>query len=316
MITQDSFGRTIKYLRLSVTDRCNYRCIYCMPPTGIRKKEHGDILSIEEMTEIVRAAHTLGIRKIRLTGGEPLVRKGIITLCKNIKAIDSGFELGVTTNGSLLAPMAKELKAAGVDRLNISLDSLDPYTFKTVTRVGDPQDVLNGIEAAQQAGFTNIKINTVLLAGINDSEIIDFIRLTRDHPIHVRFIELMPLGVAKGWDSSRFITTAAVEPYLRNAELLKIDGVARVYGINGHKGTIGLICPMSNSFCPSCNKIRVTADGRLKPCLHSDQEIDLRGLRGEKLVEAIRGGIRQKPERHCFGSSDYLTQRYMNEIGG
>ena len=316
MIMQDSFGRTIQYLRLSVTDLCNYRCIYCMPQEGVCKKHHADMLTIEEMTEIVRAAHALGINKVRLTGGEPLVRKGLITLCRNIKAIDSAIELGITTNGSLLSPIAKELKAAGVDRLNISLDSLDPETFNKITRGGDPQEVLSGIKAAQDAGFDNIKINTVLLKGFNDGELYDFIELTKDNAIHARFIELMPLGVAREWDSNRFMTTATIERMLQNAKLLKIDGVARVYRLPDHKGTIGLICPMSHSFCPSCNKIRVTADGKLKPCLHSDQEFDLRGLHGKELEEAIQYGILQKPLRHQFGSVGASTARYMNEIGG
>ncbi|MBQ3266035.1 MAG: GTP 3',8-cyclase MoaA [Ruminococcus sp.] len=313
---KDSYGRKIQYLRLSVTDLCNYRCIYCMPESGVIKKRHGDMLSIEEMTGIVRAAHRLGVNKVRLTGGEPLVRRGIVSLCRNIKAIDNAIELGITTNGSLLAPMAGILKEARVDRLNISLDSLNPDTFSKITRGGDVRDVADGIKAAQNAGFDNIKINCVLLNGINDKELFEMISLTREHPVHVRFIELMPLGVAKEWDSSRFMTTASAEKYLQNAELLRIDGVARVYGFPGYKGTIGLICPMSHSFCPSCNKIRVTADGKLKPCLHSDQEIDLKGLSGEKLEQAIRDGIMQKPESHRFGLAGSATGRNMNEIGG
>ncbi|MBQ4239321.1 MAG: GTP 3',8-cyclase MoaA [Ruminococcus sp.] len=312
----DSYGRKIQYLRLSVTDLCNYRCIYCMPETGVHKKDHSEILSIEEMTEIVRAAYALDIRKVRLTGGEPLVRKGILTLCRNIKEIDNAIELGVTTNGSLLPAMTKELKAAGVDRLNISLDSLNPETFSKITRGGNVQNVLNGIKSAQDAGFENIKINTVLMNGINDKDIFDLIQLTRDNHIHVRFIELMPLGVAKYWNSNRFMTTKAVEGYLHNAELLRIDGVARVYRIAGYKGTIGLICPMSDSFCPSCNKIRVTADGKLKPCLHSQQEIELKGLHGKELEKAITDGILQKPQSHRFGTVGSATERFMNEIGG
>lgn len=312
----DSYGRKIQYLRLSVTDLCNYRCIYCMPETGVHKKDHSEILSIEEMTEIVRAAYALDIRKVRLTGGEPLVRKGILTLCRNIKEIDNAIELGITTNGSLLSAMTKELKAAGVDRLNISLDSLNPETFSQITRGGNVQNVLNGIKLAQDAGFENIKINTVLMNGINDKDIFDLIRLTRDNQIHVRFIELMPLGVAKYWNSNRFMTTKAVEGYLHNAELLRIDGVARVYRIAGYKGTIGLICPMSDSFCPSCNKIRVTADGKLKPCLHSQQEIELKGLHGKELEKAITDGISQKPQSHRFGTVGSATERFMNEIGG
>ncbi len=313
---KDNYGRKIQYLRLSVTDLCNYRCIYCMPETGIQKKAHDDILSIEEFTEIVRAAHSLGIRKIRLTGGEPLVRKGVITLCRNIKAIDRDIELGITTNGSLLAPIAKELKDAGVDRLNISLDTLNRDTFRSITRGGALQDVLNGIIAAQQAGFEKLKINTVLLAGINDGELLDFIRLTKDAPLHLRFIELMPIGVAKHWKADRFMTAASIEGYLQNAELKAIDGVARVYAMPGHQGTIGIIGPMSHSFCPTCNKIRVTPDGKLKPCLHSDQEIDLKGLRDKALIQALADGIRQKPESHRFGEASDSTARFMNEIGG
>ena len=316
MITKDNYGRKIEYLRLSVTDLCNYRCIYCMPEEGVCKKPHDDILSIEELTAIAAAAHTLGVKKIRLTGGEPLVRKGIAALCRNIKAIDSCIELGITTNGSLLAPMAEELKAAGVDRLNISLDSLNHDVFRSITRGGDLQDVLDGIEAAQKAGFDNIKINTVLLKGINENDIMDVMRLTRDHAIHTRFIELMPLGVAKDWDQSRFMSTGAIECHLPADALMTINGVARVYRLPGHKGTIGLICPMSHSFCDMCNKIRVTPDGRLKPCLHSDHEIDLRGLRGKELVQAIRNGILQKPAHHRFGEVGSATERFMNEIGG
>lgn len=312
----DSYGRKIQYLRLSVTDLCNYRCIYCMPETGVHKKDHSEILSIEEMTEIVRAAYALDIRKVRLTGGEPLVRKGILTLCRNIKEIDNAIELGITTNGSLLPSMTKDLKAVGVDRLNISLDSLNPETFSKITRGGNVQNVLNGIKSAQDAGFENIKINTVLMNGINDKDIFDLIQLTQDNQIHVRFIELMPLGVAKYWNSNRFMTTKAVEGYLHNAELLRIDGVARVFRIAGYKGTIGLICPMSDSFCPSCNKIRVTADGKLKPCLHSQQEIELKGLHGKELEKAITDGISQKPQSHRFGTVGSATERFMNEIGG
>lgn len=309
---KDKFGRKIEYLRLAVTDRCNYRCIYCMPPTGICNKSHDEILSIEEMTDIVKAAYSLDIKKLRLTGGEPLVRKGIVDLCRSIKEIGEDIELGVTTNGSLLAPIAKELRTAGVDRLNISLDSLNPETFSKITRGGELRDVINGIRTARQAGFDNIKINTVLLAGINDEEIFDFIMLTGYEPVHLRFIELMPLGVAKHWDQSRFMPATKAEEYLHNARLLKIDGVARVYGIEGHPGTIGMICPMSRSFCPSCSKICVTADGRLKPCLHSDQEISLKGLKGGELIQAITEGVMQKPESHRFGEAGCASSRFTN----
>lgn len=312
----DNYGRTIEYLRLSVTDLCNYRCIYCMPEKGVDKRAHGDILSIEELTEIAGAAIALGVRKIRLTGGEPLVRRGLLTLCRNIKAIDPDVDLSLTTNGSLLAPMASQLRAAGVDRLNISLDSLDAERFRRITRGGELSDVLSGIRAAQDAGFTHTKINAVLLGGVNDSEISDFIRLTRDHDIEVRFIELMPMGEVTGWSPERFITAAAVEGYLRHAALERYDSVARVYRLPEHKGAVGLITALSGSFCDRCNRVRVTADGRLKPCLHSDAEIPLRGLHGDELNTAMRDGILQKPARHTLCASPSPTHRYMNEIGG
>ena len=312
----DRYGRKIEYLRLSVTDLCNYRCIYCMEAVGVCKKRHSDILSIEELTEIARAAYTLGIRKIRLTGGEPLVRKGILTLCENIRAIGSDIDLSLTTNGSLLGDMARDLKAAGVDRLNISLDTLNEETFARITRGGQLSDVLSGLKAAEEAGFDNTKINTVLMGGINDNEIFDLITLARDHPVSVRFIELMPMDIVRGWDKSRFISTDIVENLLRKADLVRYDGVARIYQPGGYTGTIGIISPLSHSFCDRCNRIRVTADGKLKPCLHSKDEIDLRGLSGEALLTAIREGVQSKPQRHCLGEHRTDTPRSMNEIGG
>ena len=312
----DPYGRIIHYLRLSVTDLCNYRCIYCMNEEGVEKRSHADMLSIEELYEIAAAAHTLGIDKIRLTGGEPLVRKGIVTLCRMIRAIDPALELSMTTNGSLLPGMAAQLKEAGLDRLNISLDSLNPDTFRTVTRRGELDDVLSGLEAAEKAGFHNTKINTVLIGGVNDADAPALIRFTRDHDVHVRFIELMPLGVAAGWEPERFVSCDSVAKLLGGAETLSCDGVARVCRLPGHKGTVGLISPLSHSFCDRCDKIRVTADGKLKPCLHSDVEISLRGLHGEELLDAMRRGINSKPERHTLGESRSATSRFMNEIGG
>lgn len=312
----DNYGRNIDYLRLSVTDLCNYRCIYCMNEDGVQKRSHADILSIEELFEIAAAAHSLGIRKIRLTGGEPLVRKGILTLIRLIRALDPALDLSMTTNGSLLADMAYDLKAAGLDRLNVSLDSLDPDTFRTITRGGNLSDVLNGIGAALRAGFGSVKINAVIIGGINDAGAADLIRCTKDNAVGVRFIELMPIGVASGWDTSRFVGCGYIEELLKDAELLSYDGVARVYRPKGHKGTVGLISPMSRSFCDRCNKIRITADGKLKPCLHSSAEIALRGLHGDELLDAIRRGILNKPERHRLDETNSETSRMMNEIGG
>jgi len=311
----DNYGRTIEYLRLSVTDLCNYRCIYCMPPDGIQKRSHAEMLSIEELTEIASAAITLGVRKIRLTGGEPLVRRSMLTLCRSIKAINDSVELSMTTNGSLLAPMAGELKAAGVDRLNISIDSLDPDRYRLITRGGALSDVLRGISAAEEAGFTDTKINAVLLGGINESEVIDFISLTRDHAIGVRFIELMPIGEVAHWPQERFLSDEFVASLLDEAQLERYDGVAQIYRLPGHKGTVGLITPLSHSFCDRCNRVRVTADGMLRPCLHSNIEVSLRGLHGEELISAIRDGILQKPMHHHLGEY-HSAARYMNEIGG
>ena len=224
----DHYGRSIKYLRLSVTDLCNLRCIYCMPENGVSKRSHSEILSIEELTEIARASYALGIRKIRLTGGEPLVRRGILTLCRNIRSIADDIELSLTTNGILLNEMAQPLKEAGVDRLNISLDSFNAATYKTITRVGDLSNALSGIKAAQNAGFDNIKINIVLLDGFNSGEIYDIIRFTKDHAVQLRFIELMPLGEAKALYQERFQTIAEIEEYLRQNARMTVDGVARV----------------------------------------------------------------------------------------
>lgn len=312
----DRYGRKIEYLRLSVTDLCNFRCIYCMGENGIEKRSHGDILSIEELARIAKAAYALDIRKIRLTGGEPLVRRGLTALCENIKALGNDIELSLTTNGSLLPAMAGELKAAGVDRLNISLDTLDEKKFRTVTRCGELRDVLRGIQAAEYAGFHMIKLNTVLIGGMNDDEVEKLIRLTKDHEISLRFIELMPLGVAAGWDKDRFISAQVVENYLQNAELIAYDGVARLYRPQGYRGTVGLISPMSNSFCDRCNRIRVTADGRLKPCLHSSDEISIKGLSDEELIQAMTDGISRKPQGHSLNVTGSSTSRSMNEIGG
>ncbi len=312
----DRYGRKIEYLRMSVTDRCNLRCIYCMKEGGVCKRCHSDILSIEELTDIARAAYALGVRKIRLTGGEPLVRKGILTLCKNIKAIDPMIELGMTTNGSLLKEYAGKLKESGVDRLNISLDTLNAETYHTITRRGNLSDVLDGVKAVQNAGFVRTKINTVLIGGVNENDILDMMRLAENDDLQVRFIELMPMDIVRGWDKSRFISVDVVEQHLHSAELIGYDGVARIYRPTGYKGTVGVISPLSRSFCDRCNKIRVTADGKLKPCLHSGEEIDLRGLSGEALTAAILQGVDSKPKCHRLGEYHTDTARNMNEIGG
>ena len=311
----DRYGRTIRYLRLSVTDLCSYRCVYCMAEEGVEKRRHGDVLSIEELAEIGAAAVRCGVDKIRLTGGEPLVRRGILTLCERLRALPGLRELTVTTNGAALGAMAAALRAAGVDRLNVSLDTLRPERFRAVTRRGELDDVLRGLDAADAAGFTGTKLNVVLLGGVNDDEIADFVALTRDGSRSVRFIELMPMGVCAGFPRERFLSADAVLAAVPELERVGGDGVAELYRAPGHRGTVGLIRPVSRCFCAACDRIRVTADGRLKPCLHSAEELPLRGLHGAALEDAIRAGAASKPERHHLAQGSG-TPRGMFEIGG
>ena len=312
----DGRGRTIDYLRLSVTDRCNYRCRYCMPEEGVCKREHREMLTLEELAEVAAACVVCGVRKIRLTGGEPLVRRGIVELCRQLRAIPDLRELCLTTNGSLLPDLAAPLRAAGVDRLNISLDTLRPERFAQMTRLGQLSDVLEGIRAAEDAGFRDLKFDTVLIGGFNDDEIADFAALTRDHPWEMRFIELMPMGPCADWDRACFLSADTVLERLPELEQIESSGVARRYRLPGAAGTIGLISPVSHDFCADCRRIRVTADGKLKGCLHSREEIDLRGLHGWQLQNAIRQGITQKPQRHHLTERKSDTPRNMNQIGG
>ena len=313
---QDGCGRTIDYLRLSVTDRCNYRCQYCMPETGVEKRAHGDILTLEELAEIAGAAVACGVKKIRLTGGEPLVRRGLVDLCRMLRAIPGVEELCITTNGSLLPHLAKPLREAGLDRLNISLDTLRPKRFAAMTRLGTLQDVLDGIEAAEAAGFHGLKFDTVLIGGFNDDEIEDFVNLSREHPWEMRFIELMPMGPCAGWDRSCFLPAETVLDRVPELVPIESQGVARRYKLPGALGTVGLISPVSHDFCAECRRVRVTSDGRLKGCLHSREEISLRGLHGEALADAIRQGILHKPKRHHLAERPSDTPRNMNQIGG
>lgn len=313
---KDQYGRTVDYLRLSVTDLCNYRCRYCMPPEGVEKLPHSSILSLEEYVEIAAAAVELGITKIRVTGGEPLVRRGIVELCRALRAIPGLRELCLTTNGSQLTALAAPLRDAGVDRLNISLDTLHPEHFRAMTRTGSLEDVLSGIQAAERAGFKPLKLDTVLIGGFNDNEIRPLAELTLTHPWEVRFIELMPMGPCAGWDKAYFLPADTVLARLPGLRALPPEGVARRFRLPGAVGTVGLIAPLSHEFCGDCRRIRVTADGRLKGCLHSREEISLRGLHGLALKDALRRGIFQKPRGHCLTEGPSGTPRTMNEIGG
>ena len=314
---KDRYGRTIKYLRLSVTDLCNCRCVYCMGENGVPRLPHSAILSFEEIEEIVRAAVSLGVTKVRLTGGEPLVRRGIDELVRRLRGIEGVEELAMTTNGARLAEYAEALKEAGLDRLNVSLDTLDPEKFRRITRIGELRDTLDGLDAARRAGFERIKLNTVLMGGVNDDEIAEIAALAKDGAFDVRVIELMPIGECTDWDRRRFLPAERVLEYLPKGERVPSDGVAELWRPAGFRGTVGLIRPLSHRFCADCDRIRVTADGCLKPCLHSAREIPLRGKHGEALVRTIAEGMQTKPrEHHMADGHASESRRGMNRIGG
>lgn len=315
----DNYGRNINYIRISVTELCNMRCRYCMPEEGIQKRNHEEMMTAEETVDAAKAAVSLGINKIRITGGEPLVKRGIVKLCKEIADIDGVEELCITTNGTLLGTFAEGLYDAGVDRLNISLDTLNPEKFNYITRIGKLDDVIDGINAAFKAGFEKIKINTVLMGGFNDDEIRDFVELTKDRPIEVRFIELMPIGGGIDFDKAKFISCEEVLERVPELESMEMsDGVATMYKLPGAVGRVGLIRPISCDFCDRCNKIRLTADGMLKPCLHLDGEISIKGKSREEMTDIMRDAILSKPEMRNEMDAENPSQagRDMNRIGG
>jgi cyclic pyranopterin phosphate synthase len=276
--------------------------------------------SLEKLENIARAAVKLGITKIRLTGGEPLVRRGITDLIRNIAKIPGLKDLALTTNGILLKDYAEKLKEAGLDRLNISIDTLDKEKYAAITRGGKLEDVLEGIKAAKEAGLKPIKINTVLIKGFNDEEIIDFVNMTIEEDIEVRFIELMPMGEVVGWDESYFLSNSEVlkkVPDLMPLLPKEHDSVSRSYKVFNSKGRVGLISPISNHFCNYCNRIRITPDGKIKPCLHSDLEIDINNYGENEMEKFLLDGIKAKPYKHNILSKDFTpVGRNMNQIGG
>lgn len=313
----DNFGRRIDYLRISVTDLCNYRCIYCMPEHGANKREHRDIMSFEEITAVAGAAVDMGVKKIRLSGGEPLTRRGITSLCRDLSSLGCD-ELTMTTNGSLLEPLAEELADAGVRRVNISLDTLDPDKFRRITRGGELSDVLRGIDAAERAGLVPIKTNTVMIRGFNDDDIVSIAELTRSRALEVRFIELMPIGPAASIAPDAVITSAEALKILGCPEPIGASGVASLYRLPNAAGRVGFISPVSCAFCSGCGRLRLTADGRIKPCLHSKDEISVRGLSGSALDDALRAAAAAKPRDHGGLSGGRISSsiRSMNMIGG
>lgn len=315
----DSYGRRIHYLRLSVTELCNLRCRYCMPEGGVCKKKHEEMLTQEEMLTAIRAAASLGITKLRITGGEPLVKPNILPLCREAAATEGIREVCLTTNGTLLPGLAVPLRESGVARLNISLDTLNEEKYHFITRNGNLADAIRGIEAALDAGFEKLKINTVLIGGFNDDEIPALAELTRQYPVDVRFIELMPMYDSGDFGPEAFIPFTTVTDKLPELEPAAADGgVAKLYHLPGAKGNIGLISPVSAHFCAECNRIRITADGKVKPCLHSSDELSLKGLSYEQMAAQLKTAILSKPQWHgklSFYERSH-ARRNMNQIGG
>ena len=315
----DQFGRDITYLRVSVTELCNLRCRYCMPEDGVYKKEHAEMLTEDEMITAIEAAASLGIRKLRLTGGEPLVKRNILSICERAAAVEGIKEVCLTTNGVLLPKLAKPLREAGVNRLNISLDTLNAGKYAHITRVGTLDSAMAGIHAALDAGFEKIKINAVLIGGFNDDEVADLAALTRQYPVDVRFIEMMPMYDSGDFDERAFIPYTKVLDRLPDAAPVAQDGgVAKLYRLPGAMGNIGLISPVSAHFCAECNRIRLTADGKIKPCLHSSEEYMLKGLDFAGMREVLETAIWNKPVWHGEMDASHRSGagRNMNEIGG
>lgn len=329
-VLRDGFQRTIDYMRISITDRCNLRCIYCMPPEGLRPIEHKEILRYEEIIRIAGIAALMGVRKVRITGGEPLIRNNIACLIKPLKSIAGINDLSLTTNGILLARYAEELVDAGLERVNISLDSLRSDRFREITRGGDLEAVLKGIEAAEKAGISPIKINMVPIRGVNDDEIKDFARLTLQYPYQIRFIEFMPFGSPELWSPEKFISSDEIKSVAEeiaplNAAKHGKSGPARYFRYEGASGMLGFISPLSNHFCGECSRLRLTADGNLRPCLFSETEIDLKpALRGgapdEEVERLIKLSIEVKPKEHNIGYRNEkaypFLKRPMSRIGG
>lgn len=325
---RDGYNRAIHYLRVSVTDRCNFRCAYCLPPGGVRWLPHAEILTYEELLRLIAVFSREGIRSVRLTGGEPLVRRGFVAFAASVKDLGTIEDLSLTTNGSLLPKYARDLKAAGVDRVNISLDTVDPARFAKVTYCGRLEDTLRGVESALEAGLTPVKLNVVLTEALAAADLAFFIDQVRRFPIAVRFIERMPLGGRGGLGAGP--DAAAVKKMLEEAgggplepASAKGHGPARYWRLPGAQGTFGFITPISDHFCDACNRLRLTADGRLRPCLLGDTEIDVKtalraGAGDAELAALFHAAVGAKPEGHslCRASGYPGFARRMSQIGG
>lgn len=325
----DKYGRQIDYIRISVTDRCNSRCIYCMPESGIKCKSADEILSYEEILKIVRAGAQLGIRKVRITGGEPLVRKDITFLIRELANMDGIEDVGLTTNGLLLSENINEIKNAGLKRINVSLDTLDREKYKLITRNDGLERVLEGIDASIKLGFDPVKINVVAMKGLNDDEAEKFAMLTIHKPLHVRFIEFMPISYSGFRRGDLFIPNDAIKNRMENLGVLNEENGSvtgskySTYRLEGAKGTVTFISPISKPFCSSCSRLRLTSDGKLRLCLSHSNGLNLKPvLRSNSfvfndLVEIIRETTNLKPKSHYFNHGGYVpAQTSACQIGG
>ena len=324
----DTNGRNINYLRISITDRCNLRCRYCMPLQGVEKLDHDRILSLEEIARLVKVSAQLGIRKIRLTGGEPLVRRNICQLIGYIREIPEIDDIALTTNGVLFANIAEELQGSGLDRVNFSLDTLVAEKYRYITRQGNLDDATRAIKKALELKMEPVKINTVLIRGFNDNEVLDFADLAFNYPLHVRFIEFMPIGDLQFWNRDNIITSQEARDLIKQKYTLvegkkvKGSGPAKYYNLEGGQGSLGFISPMSNHFCGECNRIRMTAEGKLRGCLYDKTETDLKlaidhGASDEELRQLFLKTINTKPDKHNMNAGwGEENHRKMYQIGG
>jgi cyclic pyranopterin phosphate synthase len=322
---RDQFGRSIEYLRISVTDRCNFRCVYCMPEQGMTWLPKRDILSYEEIAEVVRQLAPLGLRRVRITGGEPTIRPALDTLIRALRAVESVEDIALSTNGVKMLELAPALRAAGLDRVNISADSLRPDRIAAIARRDLGFDPVRAAAAAQAAGLDPIKLNVVVMRGVNDDEVTDFARLTLEHPWHVRFIELMPVGDMREltWEhvvpSGEILATIGTVGSLAPSNgPARGNGPATYYRFAGAAGTVGVITPMTHTYCGSCNRVRLTADGRLRTCLYGDHEVNLRdALRaGEPLEPLFRRALAEKPKEHNLLQMRVGGLRALSQVGG
>ena len=315
----DRFNRDLTYLRVSMTDRCNLRCTYCMPEEGVETLLHEEILSFEELYTIIEKFVGLGVKKLRITGGEPLVRKDVVEFVRKVSQLKRLDDIAMTTNGVLLKSFAESLKEAGLHRVNISLDTLNHDRYKLMSRGGQLRNVLEGIHEALRVGL-KVKLNCVVNSGINDDEISDFIQLTQDWGVDVRFIELMPIGSNIAYAKKYFYSNELIllqHPELKSVIADDPSSPARYYKLENAKGKVGLISPLSCNFCAYCNRLRLTSDGKLKPCLHSDIEIDLKTpLRAKQdILPLILESYQVKPEKHLLDEHQMIV-RHMSQIGG